>query len=145
MSPHGPGFSGSSNHSHDAEYPDDTWNLYSMIDVEQLSALNVTRPEDAAGIFRPYTRRLNDLPILTSNCDEEMIIHVPFRSPCHVRKLMFIGGGEEAQHPLQIKCYVNQDNINFGNIGDFRPAQEFSNLSVNNLGKSQYRRHHYSL
>lgn len=136
MPPHGPGFSGGL-HSHDAEFPNDDWNLYSMIDLEQLSALNVTTPTDAAGIFRPFPRRLNELPILTSNCDEEMIITIPFSSPCHVRKMMFIGGGEDAQHPLTIKAYTNRDNITFGNVNDLTPVQVFDNLPVNSTGTAE--------
>ena len=59
MPPHGPGFSGAL-HSHDAEFPDDDWNLYSMIDLEGVKALNATIPEDAARIFKPFVHRLSD-------------------------------------------------------------------------------------
>ena len=39
MPPHGGSFAGAT-HSHDPEFPDDNWNLYSMLEPES-KALNV--------------------------------------------------------------------------------------------------------
>ena len=79
MAPHGPGFSGAL-YSHDAEYPDDDWNLYVMIDREnvvgQIDGMN------AMGVFKPFARRLEDLPIIKSDTDEEIIVTIRFTSPC---------------------------------------------------------------
>ena len=30
---------------------------------------------------------------------------------------MVIGGGDMTQHPSILKCYVNQENVDFANIG----------------------------
>jgi hypothetical protein len=133
MPPHGPGFSGAL-HSHDAEFPDDDWNLYSMIDLEGVKALNATIPEDAARIFKPFVHRLSDTNALQSMCDEEMIIQIPFTSPCHIRKLMFIGSGDDDQHPFTIKAFVNNTDIDFDNVSDIKPVQTFTNLALNKEG-----------
>ena len=93
MAPHGPGFSGAL-HSHDAEYPDDDWNLYSMIDRENVVGLNLDGM-NAMGVFKAFARRLEELPMIKSDADEEIMVTIRFTSPCHVRKLMFIGGGDE--------------------------------------------------
>ena len=124
MPPHGGGLKGAA-HSHDPEFPDDDWNLYSMLDPSGFVALNVTQPEESPGIFRPFARRLAPTPFLISDSDAEMIIIVRFTSPVNIRKLMVIGGGEVGQHPSQMKCYCNQDAVDFGSIGSMRPAQEF--------------------
>jgi len=134
MSPHGPGFAGAL-HSHDAEFPEDDWNLYSMIDLDGLKALNTTLPDEVGSVFRPFVRRVDENPApLESNCDEEMILIIPFTSPCHIRKLMFIGAGEAEQHPLTIKAYVNKETVDFDSIADLKPAQIFSDLVVNSEG-----------
>ena len=73
MPPHGNGFAGGM-HSHDPEYPDDTWNLYSMIDREGTTALNVVRPEHTIGIFKPYALKLNQLPEIISDADQEIMV-----------------------------------------------------------------------
>jgi hypothetical protein len=47
---------------------------------------------------------------------------------------MIIGGGEEpSHHPSAVRCYVNQENIDFTNIASLEPAQEFV-LPVNMEG-----------
>lgn len=132
MPPHGPGMAGSS-HSHDSRYPDDNWNLYSMLDPEGTTALNVTRSTDVMGIFKPHALKLNSEHVLMSDADAEIIITCRFTSPVSVRKLMVIGGGSEEHHPSQLKCFVQQDNIDFNNIEEFRPVQVF-NLPVNATG-----------
>ena len=137
MPPHGPGFSGAL-HSHDPEFPEDDWNLYSMVDREGIKALNVTLPDEAISVFRPFVRRLDESPApLESNCDEEMILVIPFTSPCHIRKLMIIGGGDNEQHPLTVKAYVNKTNLDFDSISDVTPSQTFNNLSVNSSGTTE--------
>lgn len=136
MPPHGPGFMGAL-HSHDPEYPEDEWNLYSMIDPEQLVCFNATRPEDAAGIFRPFVHRLNEAPFVESNADEELIIVIPFTSPCHIRKMMLIGGGTEDQHPFTVKCYANKEDLTFATVNDVQPQQVFTNLDVNETGTNE--------
>lgn len=76
MPPHGPGMYGAT-HSHNPEYPDDNWNLYSMIESTTIAALNVTRPADAIGVFKPFVHRLLNEPELISDSDEEIIVRHP--------------------------------------------------------------------
>lgn len=134
MPPHGGGFAGGT-HSHDPEFPDDNWNLYSFIDRDATTALNVTKPEHAIGIFKPHALKLSELPEILSDADEEIIIVVRFTSPVHVRKIMVIGGGGDnfTHYPSNLKCYVNHEDIDFTNISSFHPTQEF-NLQINNDG-----------
>ena len=73
MPPHGPGMSGAT-HSHNPEYPDDNWNIYSMIETTTATALNTTRPADTLGIFKPYAHRLSNEPELISDADQEIIV-----------------------------------------------------------------------
>ena len=101
MPPHGPGITGAT-HSHDPQYPDDNWNLYSMLDTT-TTALNVTKPSDAVGIFKPFARRFDEQPEIISDADAEIIVIARFTSPVHIRKLMIIGGGEGVHHPSMLK------------------------------------------
>lgn len=136
MAPHGPGMSNAT-HSHDPAYPDDDWNLYSMLEPSLTTALNVTRPEDCIGIFRPFVRRLEPVPVIVSDADEEVIVIARFISPVHIRKMMFIGGGDSpGHHPSTVKCYVNHENLDFTSIEATRCDQEF-NLPVNEAGTAE--------
>lgn len=123
MPPHGPGMLGGT-HSHNPEFPDDTWNLYCMLSTE-TTALNVTVPSDSVGIFKPFERRLDAVPQIISDSDSEIIVIARFISPVHIRKMMIIGGENPSTHPSHVKCYVNKDDIDFSNISTIKPVQEF--------------------
>jgi len=130
--PHGPGFAGAS-HSHDPEFPDDNFNLYSNLDPDTTTALNVTRQDQSIGVFKPFARRLEPEPKLLSDADQEVIVIARFTSPVHIRKLMIIGGGEHAQHPASLRCFVNKDGVDFTSVGSMSPAQVFT-LPINENG-----------
>ena len=124
-------------HSHDPQFPDDDWNLYSMLDPEGTTALNATRPGDCLGVFRPFVRRLEAEPLLLSDADHELIVTARFTSPVHIRKLMVIGGGGGPEHhPAHVKCYVNHENLDFTSVEATRCAQEFD-LPVNEAGAAE--------
>jgi hypothetical protein len=78
MPPHGVGCTGVT-HSHNPEYPDDNWNLYSLIETDTTTALNVTRSTDAVGIFKPFACRLSEEPELISDADEEIMVRITVR------------------------------------------------------------------
>lgn len=147
-----------SSHSHDIRYPDDAWNLYSMLDTEACRALNAVRPtavpvpvaaavpavavDPVLGVFKPFARRLDrddHTQVLVSDADDEMLLILHFLSPVSIRKLMVIGGssggngGNNEQQPARLSCYCDQENIDFNNVEDFRPAQSF-NLPANPMG-----------
>lgn len=133
MPPHGGSFAGAS-HSHDPEFPEDTWNLYSMLDPTS-TALNTTcNPPEVAikHVFRPHARMLIPEPDVHSDADKELIFVLRFESPANIRKIMVIGGGGEdtSAHPSSLKCYVNEDNVDFSSINSMVPAQNFE-LPIN--------------
>jgi hypothetical protein len=64
-------------------------------------------------------------PTIFSDGDEEIIIIAKFISPVHIRKICIMGGGEAGQHPNRVKCYVNQENLDFTNIESVRVAEAF--------------------
>ena len=47
MPPHGPSMSGAT-HSHDPDFPEDDWNLYSML-AQETTSLNTSRPLQTLG------------------------------------------------------------------------------------------------
>lgn len=135
MPPHGGGLIGAT-HSHNPEFPEDNWNLYTQLVPERTIGLNVTNRRDVVSVFKPYARRLSD-PVIFSDGDAEIMIIAQFISPVHIRRIMVIGGGDiGTQSPVTLKCYVNHDNVDFTNIEAIRPAQTFT-LPVNPDGTAE--------
>lgn len=124
-------------HSHSAEWPDDNWNLYSMLDTTQTTALNITQNDHAVAVFKPHALRLNDEPKIISDADAEIIIVARFTSPCHIRKFMVIGGDTTEHHPKQMKIFVNHEGIDFTNVANYKAAQTFD-LNINEPGTMEY-------
>ncbi|CAK0904277.1 unnamed protein product [Prorocentrum cordatum] len=141
--------------SHDAEFPDDNWNLYQHIDTESSAVLNATVAGASAGevatrgslaaVLRPHERRFLRQPWLTSDADEELLLVLRFTSPVRVRKILIVGGGGESEvegdeelaaHPSRLSCFVNRHEIDFGNVRDMEATQEFD-LMVNTKGDAE--------
>lgn len=116
-------------HSHDPDYPDDTWNLYQHIAHTQ--ALNAHA--GTVGVFRPFVRRFETENSVVSDGDEEVIIKVVFASPCSLRRLMVIGA--ETQHPSHLRVYVGHEDLDFSSVDDVTAAYE-TTLPVNVQGEA---------
>ena len=101
------------------------------------TALNVTKPEDAVGIFKPFAHRLTPHPEIISDADAEVIVIARFTSPVHIRKLMVIGGQEDGHHPASLKCYVNHEGVDFSSVESLNHAQAF-NLPINKEGVVEF-------
>jgi hypothetical protein len=122
-------------HSHNPEYPDDQWNLYTQIVPELTVGLNVANRNDVLGIFKPWARRLQE-PTIFSDGDAEILLIIKFVSPVHIRKIIVAGGSDDAQSPSSMRCFVNIENLDFTNIEGVRPAQVFQ-LPVNADGNAE--------
>lgn len=122
-------------HSHSTEFPDDSWNLYAMLDPATTTALNVTNNSSThvLGIFKPYARRLTNDVVLVSDTDTDILLIAKFTSPVHIRKLMIIGDGNDDEHPTSLKCYINHEVMDFNSLDSLRPAQVFT-LPINKDG-----------
>jgi len=135
--------------SHDAEYPDDEWNVYQHVDLKSSAALNTTLAGASASdvamrapiaaVLRPHERRLERRPWLASDADEELMLVLRFNSPVRVRKILVLGGGGEiegegdaelAAHPSRLRCFVNPEGIDLSSVNDMEATQEFD-LPVN--------------
>mmetsp|Transcript_6074 Transcript_6074/g.19811 ORF Transcript_6074/g.19811 Transcript_6074/m.19811 type:complete len:209 (+) Transcript_6074:1281-1907(+) len=128
---HGGGAAGAG-HSHSEEYPEDSWNLWCHL--ESAEALNATEAS-AMAVFKPFVRRLEPAGALHSDGDEELLVKVVFASPCSLRRLMVVGGGDTAKHPSRVKIFVGREDLDFQTIEDVRPDME-SSLPVNLPGEA---------
>lgn len=100
--------------------------LLPYIDTDGVHALNEkVRFSPNLFVFKAYSRRLDDSAFCESlPPDRELIIHVPFTTPCKLTGVHVIGG-ENGTHPTKVRIFANNvDDVDFNNVHDMEPIQE---------------------
>jgi len=82
------------------------------------SVLNAANPEILASVLDG-----GGAGPLRSDCDEQLLISLPFASGVKLHSLNILGGGETA--PKTVKLFINNDNLAFDDVEDKKPHHEF--------------------
>jgi len=59
-----------------------------------------------------------------SDVDEQLIIHIPFTGAIKLKSIIILGGNG-GQAPSKLKIFTNRDDIDFSNVSDISPVQEW--------------------
>ncbi|KAI0093791.1 galactose-binding domain-like protein [Irpex rosettiformis] len=115
----------------------DLTNLYASIDKANVHGLNLTVPEDAPAIFKPWHERNDTAVSANSAVDDQLIIHVPFTENVRMRSILLkLGRGEST--PRHLRIYANYSNIvDFVEAEDATPHLNIS-LSEGEVGVVEY-------
>jgi hypothetical protein len=82
------------------------------------SVLNAGNPETLASVLAGGAAEP-----LRSDCDEQLLISLPFASGVKLHSLNILGGGETA--PKTVKLFINNDHLAFDDVEDKKPHHEF--------------------
>lgn len=96
--------------------------LLKYINIDKITALNEKLFGSCKKIFKVYEDR-HSSDNCESNADHELIIHIPFTSPCKIVS-MFLIGGENGSYPKKMKIFTNTEDLDFNNIEDAKFIQE---------------------
>jgi hypothetical protein len=100
-------------HSAEADVGGAEWSLYTRVDMGGVACLNEAEPASGARVLRPWDARLDaGLPVLRSDCDEQLLLRVPFVAPVRIKSLCVIGGGGE-ESPAEVRAFVNREAMDF--------------------------------
>ncbi len=109
-------------HSHDLE-PALQSNLYKQINFDGIVTLNEAEPRSGAAITqKTWDERLNDEPVLESDADEQVLMHVPFAGSCKLYSIM-IRTSDSDSAPQTLKLFRNRDDMDFSLAADLKPTQ----------------------
>ncbi|KAF9544263.1 DUF1000-domain-containing protein [Agrocybe pediades] len=103
-------------------------NLYGVIDKDNVYGLNLSVPEDAKEVIKPWDERDDTTKYLDSNVDDQLIIHIPFSQNVRVKSLLLkLGRGEVT--PRHLRIYANHNTIvDFDQAESFKPHLNISLL-----------------
>ncbi|KAH9939468.1 galactose-binding domain-like protein [Amylocystis lapponica] len=130
--------SGSSHNSVSSQLAgSDVGNLYGAIDKTNVHGLNLTVPEDAQAVIKPWDERDDISKFAESGVDDQIIIHVPFTQNVRVKSVLLkLGRGEVA--PRRLRIYANHPNIvDFAEAEDVPPHLNIS-LLEGEIGVTEY-------
>jgi len=90
--------------------------------------LNLTIPEDARSIVKPWDEREDDSKFAESGVDDQIIIQVPFVQSVRIRSILLrLGRGELA--PNHLRVYANHTSIvDFSDAQTIKPQMNISLL-----------------
>lgn len=102
-----------------------------------MHGLNLTVPEDAQAVIKPWDERNDTTVSAESNVDDQIIIHVPFTQNVRVRSVLLkLGRGEET--PRHLRIYANHNTIvDFSEAEEITPQLDIS-LQEGEVGVTEY-------
>ncbi|KAF7426139.1 hypothetical protein PC9H_008505 [Pleurotus ostreatus] len=124
----------------------DLSNLYSVINRDSVYGLNLSVPEDAKAIIKPWDQREDTSQFIDSGVDDQVIIHIPFSQNVRIRSMILkIGGqsfarvnlcsmdivsaGRGESTPRRLRIYANHPTIvDFAEAEETKPQLELSLL-----------------
>eukprot|EP00294_Goniomonas_avonlea_P009671 CAMPEP_0114541650 /NCGR_PEP_ID=MMETSP0114-20121206/1416_1 /TAXON_ID=31324 /ORGANISM="Goniomonas sp, Strain m" /LENGTH=210 /DNA_ID=CAMNT_0001725897 /DNA_START=8 /DNA_END=640 /DNA_ORIENTATION=+ len=118
---HGPGACEHEHKEIDGDGVDDRW-LFDCIDVARVRSLNADPDHVAAHCIKPFDQRTDVTKYCYSDCDEQLIIVIPFTGLMRLKSIVIVGGpGDEC--PSSVKLFANREDIDFDTAEDLPPLQ----------------------
>ncbi|KIK94222.1 hypothetical protein PAXRUDRAFT_26008 [Paxillus rubicundulus Ve08.2h10] len=109
-----------------------TDNLFPYIDRPNVIALNAI--ELGSSVIKPWHERTNEDVYLESDADEQLIIRVPFTGSVKLRSLLLKAGPGD-QTPGKISLFANESSLDFNDVYDKPPTQEFEVAEGRDVGE----------
>eukprot|EP00049_Salpingoeca_infusionum_P008144 m.131940 g.131940 ORF g.131940 m.131940 type:complete len:218 (+) comp13927_c0_seq2:217-870(+) len=115
---------GGHGHSHDDPERGLESSLFDSIDHDKVRCLNESEPQAIRKVLRPHHQKLEPDMFVESDADEELIVVIPFCNDVTIKSICVVSEhGEQA--PARMKAYINQDSLDFDNITEAEPTQEW--------------------
>jgi C-terminal proteasome-interacting domain of thioredoxin-like. len=114
---HGDGH-GHEEHLHVAPVPTNaSQSLHSKIDLPHVTALNMSNPPDELEkIFRKSSDKYKLKPVISSDCDAQMIINIPFLNGSVKLYSITLRTNGDNYCPKTIKLFKNDKSVDFDNV-----------------------------
>jgi len=99
--------------------------LYPLIDRDSITCLNESVPNSGKNCIKPWEQCLDSTRVLRSSDDDpELILCIPFSTQVVLKSFCVVGGGNGTA-PSSVKIFSNRSDIDFSNVSDLQPVQQF--------------------
>ncbi|KAH8829011.1 DUF1000-domain-containing protein [Flagelloscypha sp. PMI_526] len=115
----------------------DETTLYSVIDRSNVHGLNLTVPESARSLIKPWDKRDDEDVWVESGVDDQMIIQIPFIQNIRLKSII-IKAGRGDLAPRNLRLYTNKPTIpDFDDIPNMKAQLDIA-LLENGIGVTEY-------
>ncbi|KAH8094571.1 DUF1000-domain-containing protein [Cristinia sonorae] len=127
---------GHDHHGHNHGIPESQGhrgNLWAYVDCDNVVALNVESGK-GSDVIKTWDARMDEEVFLESDADDQMIIRVPFTGSVKLRALLLKAGPVD-QTPAKVSLFSNVEHLDFSDIADRKPTQEFNVAQSREVGE----------
>ncbi|OBT76345.1 hypothetical protein VF21_03638 [Pseudogymnoascus sp. 05NY08] len=119
---HGDDGGGAHDHSDDIT-PAIQHSLYQHIDFDAITTLNeAVAGSGAAVVKKTWAERLEDVPEVESDADEQLLMHIPFTGQIKLHSLL-LRTSLSPSAPRTLKLFINRHDIDFDLATQLSPTQ----------------------
>ncbi|KAK9451257.1 galactose-binding domain-like protein [Limtongia smithiae] len=121
----------SHSHSPPPEDTSDAQSLYNRIYHDQIWTMNESEPDAGRDVVKPWAERYDTTKILTSDADEQVILHIPFTGLVKLYSILIRSYSDDTA-PRTIKLFKNRPDLDFSVASDLQPSETLTH--VENVG-----------
>ncbi|KAG7450968.1 DUF1000-domain-containing protein [Guyanagaster necrorhizus] len=119
-------------HIHDTSDAGPNDNLFMHIDRANVFALNANG--NGPEVIKPWHERTSEEKSLESDSDDQLILRIPFTGSVKLRSLLLKTGPAD-QTPAKVAIFANEDALDFEDVNDKMPIQEFNVVQSREVGE----------
>ncbi len=93
--------------------------LNGLVAKNESGGLNIEGEADISSLFDK-----NEISIKSNSGDATLITYIKFKERANILKLQINGVSKET-NPSLVKCYINRIDIDFSDVNDIKPTQQF--------------------
>lgn len=98
--------------------------IINQIDWKSLECLNASSEHGVNNALKQGYRDKEGL-YLESDADEQILLHIPFQTAVKLQSIVIQSSTDKDKAPKQIRLFINQPNLSFGDAADQVATQEF--------------------
>ena len=136
---HGHSHGHSCEHEHDESEKEDfstAFHLHTKIKDQGFNVLGEEIEGAGRKIFKNYDERQQKIEFTNTDCDPELIFNIPFTGNIKLKSFIVVGG-DDNDHPINVKLFKNQPGMNFDDCKNKKCDQEFQ-IAYDPTGVLQY-------
>ncbi|KAK0875383.1 hypothetical protein LTR87_010781 [Friedmanniomyces endolithicus] len=105
--------------------------IYEQIDFSAINTLNESEPRSGSRVVqKTWTERLDREPELSSDADEQLLMHMPFTAQIRLHSIL-LRTSTTSSAPQSLKLFLNRDDLDFSTAASL-PATQTLELAQSN-------------